>query len=118
MDAPLKPYAWVLYVRPGYEQEYQKRHDELWPEMCAELDAAGIKTYHIFRYGLTLFGYFETADLAATQAYLAQSETNAKWSDYMAPIMQVDIDPATRFPYLLPQMMDFKDGKISATRTA
>ena len=26
-------YAWVLEVRPGYEEEYKKRHDELWPEM-------------------------------------------------------------------------------------
>ncbi len=111
----MKSYAWVLHVRPGYELEYQRRHDALWPEMCAELDASGIKTYHIFRHGLTLFGYFETADLAATQTYLAQSDINAKWSEYMAPIMQVDIDPATQFPYLLPQMMDFANAAISPT---
>ncbi len=111
----MKSYAWVLHVRPGYELEYQRRHDALWPEMCVELDAAGIKTYHIFRHGLTLFGYFETADIAATQAYLAKSEINAKWSDHMAPIMQVDIDPSTQFPYLLPHMMDFKNGEITAT---
>jgi L-rhamnose mutarotase len=117
MESDLKPYAWILYVRPGYEAEYQKRHDALWPEMCAELDASGIKTYHIFRHGLTLFGYFETADLAATQAYLAKSEINAKWSEFMAPIMQVDIDPATNFPYLLPKMMEFENGVITPTMT-
>lgn len=111
----LKPYAWVLKVRPGYELEYQKRHDELWPEMCAELDTAGIRKYHIFRHGLTLFGYFETADLAATQSYLANSAVNAKWSEYMAPIMQADVDPATSFPYLLPHMMAFENGAVEAT---
>jgi L-rhamnose mutarotase len=115
MAGALKSYAWVLSVRPGYELEYQRRHDELWPEMCAELDAAGIMKYHIFRHGLTLFGYFETADIAATQSYLATSQVNARWSEYMAPIMQADIDPSTRFPFLLPQMMAFENGAVAAT---
>ena len=30
-------YAWVLEVRPGYEEEYKKRHDEIWPEMLDAL---------------------------------------------------------------------------------
>ncbi|MBD0354792.1 MAG: L-rhamnose mutarotase, partial [Rubrobacteraceae bacterium] len=24
-------YAWVLEVRPGYEEEYERRHEEIWP---------------------------------------------------------------------------------------
>lgn len=115
MIAPVRSYAWVLTVRPGYELEYQRRHDELWPEMCVELTAAGIGKYHIFRHGLTLFGYFETADIAETQAYLAASEVNARWSAHMAPILQADVDPATGFPYLLPQMMQFSDGNVLPT---
>jgi L-rhamnose mutarotase len=111
----LKSYAWVLYVRPGYEAEYHRRHDALWPEMAEELDKAGIKKYHIYRHGLTLFGYFECADLAATQAFLADSAINAKWSEYMAPIMQVDIDPATNFPYLLPHMFALEEGVVAHT---
>ncbi len=99
----MAPYAWVLKVRPGYEDEYKRRHDELWPEMDEALRASGITTYTIFRHGLTLFGYFETDDLIATQAYLAKSEVNAKWSKWMGPIMEVDIDPATDFPFLLPK---------------
>ncbi len=115
METRRAPYAWVLHVRPGYEVEYQRRHDALWPDMCRELTAAGITQYHIFRHGLTLFGYFETADLTATQAYLAGSQINARWSEYMAPIMQVDIDPTTQFPFLLPQMMHLVDGVITPT---
>ena len=42
-------YAWVLEVRPGYEEEYKKRHDELWPEMKDMLRDAGIRNYNIFR---------------------------------------------------------------------
>ena len=94
-------YAWVLEVRPGYE-EYKRRHDEIWPEMTETLEDAGIRNYTIFRHGLTLFDYFETDDIERTQKYLAESETNRRWSEWMAPIMKTDIDPATDFPYLLP----------------
>jgi L-rhamnose mutarotase len=96
-------YAWVLGVRPGYEDEYKKRHDDIWPEMEAALKEAGITSYSIFRHGLTLFGYFETADLEATIAALGTSEVNRRWATYMAPIMDIQIDPATGFPYLLPR---------------
>lgn len=95
-------YAWVLEVRPGYEAEYKRRHDEIWPEMVAALRDAGIRNYAIFKHGLTLFGKFETDDLSATIAALAGSEVNRRWAEWMAPIMRVEIDPATGFPYLLP----------------
>jgi L-rhamnose mutarotase len=95
-------YAWVLEVRPGYEEEYVRRHQEIWPEMVEALRAAGIRNYSIFRHGLTLFGYFETDDIEKTREYLANDETNRRWSEWMDPIMKVDIDPTTDFPYLLP----------------
>ena len=74
-------YAWVLEVRPGYEEEYKKRHDEIWPEMTAALKEAGIRNYSIFRHGLTLFGYFETDDLDATIKALAASDANRRWGE-------------------------------------
>ncbi|MCB1487698.1 MAG: L-rhamnose mutarotase, partial [Bauldia sp.] len=84
----MSQYAWVLEVRPGYEDEYKKRHDEIWPEMLEALTAAGIRNYSIFRHGLTLFGYFETDDLDATIARLRDDPVNAKWSEWMAPVMK------------------------------
>lgn len=95
-------YAWVLEVRPGYEEEYVRRHREIWPEMLEALRGAGVSNYSIFRHGLTLFGYFETDDIGETQRLLAGSETNRRWSEWMAPIMRVETDPRTEFPYLLP----------------
>ncbi len=58
-------YAWIPEIRPGYEDEYKKRHDEIWPKVIEDTKAAGIRNYSIFRHGLTLFGYFETDDLEA-----------------------------------------------------
>ena len=47
-------YAWVLEVRPGYEEEYVRRHHEMWPEMVGALREAGIRNYSIFRYARIL----------------------------------------------------------------
>ena len=96
-------YAWVLEVRPGYEDEYKKRHDEIWPEMLEALREAGISNYNIFRHGLTLCGYFETDDLETSQKAIGAHPVNAKWGEWMGPIMKVEVDPATQFPYLLPK---------------
>ncbi len=95
-------HAWVLEVRPGYEDEYKRRHDEIWPEMVEALHQAGLRNYSIFKLGLTLFGYFECDDLTATVAALRASDVNRRWAEWMAPIMRVEVDPRTGFPYLLP----------------
>ena len=96
-------YAWVLEVRPGYEEEYKKRHDEIWPEMTEALRKAGFRNYNIFRHGLTLFGYFECDDLKVLQEAIGQDPVNRRWGEWMGPIMKVEADPATGFPYLLPK---------------
>ena len=101
-------YAWVLEVRPGYEEEYKKRHDEIWPDMLETLQVAGIRNYNIFRHGLTLFGYFETDDLDKAIAHLKDCPVNARWAEWMGPIMKVEVDPATSFPYLLPMQFHMK----------
>ncbi len=95
-------YAWVLEIRPGYEDEYKRRHDQIWPDVVAETREAGIRNYSIFRHGLTLFGYFETDDLERSIRMLTEGEANRRWDEYMAPIMKVDIDQTTGFPFLLP----------------
>ena len=70
--------------------------------MVETLREAGIRNYSILRHGLTLFGYFETDDLEQTIDYLSRSEVNQRWGEWMAPIMKMEIDPNTDFPYLLP----------------
>ena len=70
--------------------------------MVETLREAGIQNYSIFRHGLTLFGYFETDDLEQTINYLSRSEVNQRWGEWMEPVMKMEIDPNTDFPYLLP----------------
>ena len=61
-----------------------------------------MKNYSIFRHGLKLYGYFKTADLEKTIAHLNQGEVNKKWGEFMTPIMKIEVDTQTNFPFLLP----------------
>ena len=95
-------FAWILEVRPGYEDEYKKRHEEIWPEMIDMLHASGVRNYSIFRNGLTLLGYFETENLNQTIAAINASDVNRRWGEYMSPIMKIEVDSQRNFPFLLP----------------
>ena len=96
-------HAWVLEVRPGYEEEYKKRHDDIWSDMVDALRKAGVRNYSIFRHGLTLFGYFETDDLKGTIDALAEDPVNARSGQSMAPLMKIEVDQRIGFPFLLPK---------------
>ena len=58
----IKGFKMKLY--PGMEAEYEKRHNELWPEMQDMIHEHGGKNYSIFldKETLTLFGYIEIED--------------------------------------------------------
>lgn len=94
-------YAWSGRLVPGREDDYKRRHDEIWPEMVALLKEAGFIRYAIFRDGSTLFACFECGDPLAAARHMAASEVRARWSAHMAGIMEQTIDPQTRFPKLL-----------------
>ena len=38
----------IMYVFEGCNDEYKRRHDELWPEMAVELKNHGAHNYSIF----------------------------------------------------------------------
>jgi L-rhamnose mutarotase len=76
-----------LQVRPEMMDEYVRRHAEVWPDMLQALRETGWTNYTLFvdRSDGTLFGYFETPDLAAAKAGMAAREVNARWQADMAP---------------------------------
>lgn len=76
--------AFQLQVAPELIDEYIARHSPVWPEMLAEIAASGRRNYSLFLGdGGRLFGYYETDDDAAAQAYLASSEVAARWEAEM-----------------------------------
>ena len=54
----MQKYAFKMQLNPGMEAEYQRRHDEIWPELVAVLREAGVKDYsiHLDRETNILFG--------------------------------------------------------------
>jgi L-rhamnose mutarotase len=97
--------AFLIMLRPGADPaEYKRRHDEIWPEMLDALRAAGIHNYSIFRHGEQLFAYAEVEDVARMAAALARDPINARWQEYMRPMIEIEGDPQTGFARLLPEM--------------
>lgn len=73
-----------LQIKPELLDEYIARHTPVWPEMLAEIAAAGRRNYSLFlAEGGRLVGYYETDDDDVAQAYLAQSEVAARWETEM-----------------------------------
>src|ERR1035438_1884191 len=91
--------AFKMKLKPGAAVEYQKRHDAIWPELVAELRAAGICDYSIFidEETLTLFAV-QTLDDPISARALTNSPIVRKWWDFMAPLMEThpDNSPVTR----------------------
>ncbi len=82
-----------MKLKAGFEAEYKKRHDEIWPELSAELSAAGVYDYSIFldEEMLTLFAVHKLTD-DHTAAQLPEKEIVKKWWAYMADIMETNPD--------------------------
>ena len=85
--------AFKMKLHPGMAEEYQRRHEALWPEMRDMIHAYGGHNYSIFLDTETnaLFGYIEIED-EAKWAASADTAICRKWWDYMAPIMDVNPD--------------------------
>jgi L-rhamnose mutarotase len=89
----MKRNAFVMKLKPGFEAEYKRRHDEIWPELARELKAAGVSDYSIFLDSRTgyLFAVQKLTD-DNTAAALPQAAIVKKWWAYMKDIMDSNAD--------------------------
>ena len=87
----IKGFKMKLY--PGMAEEYERRHNLLWPEMKDMIHEYGGKNYSIFldEETLTLFGYLEIDDEELWKKS-ADTAINRKWCDYMPDIMETNPD--------------------------
>ncbi|WP_027330719.1 L-rhamnose mutarotase [Marinimicrobium agarilyticum] len=85
--------AFVMQLKPGCEQEYEKRHDEIWPELVEELRAAGVSDYSIFLHPQTfqLFGVLKRTE-NHRMSELPETDVMQKWWRHMADIMETEPD--------------------------
>lgn len=86
-----KSFKMKLY--DGMAAEYEKRHNELWPEMQDMIHEYGGKNYSIFLDKETnvLYGYIEI-ESEEKWAKSADTPINRRWWDFMADIMETNPD--------------------------
>ena len=83
--------AFKMKLKPGFEAEYKRRHDEIWPDLAEAHRRAGISDYSIFfdEETLILFAVQKVSD-DNTTAGLPSLPIIRKWWDYMADIMDTN----------------------------
>ncbi|BAC12449.1 hypothetical conserved protein [Oceanobacillus iheyensis HTE831] len=89
----MKRKGFIMTVYPDKHDEYEKRHNEIWPEMVAELKKHGAHNYSIFLDKQTnqLFGYIEIED-EEKWSKMAETSINQKWWKFMKPVMKTNSD--------------------------
>jgi len=89
----MKRIAFKMKLKPGFVEEYKKRHNAIWPELVGLLGDAGISEYSIFfdEQTNTLFAFQKQSGDASSQD-LGKSSIVQKWWNYMADIMETNPD--------------------------
>lgn len=82
-----------MQLHKGFEEEYKKRHDALWPELKDLLKKSGIRDYSIFLDETTnnLIGVMQVDDPALLQN-MSEHPVMKKWWAHMRDIMDTHPD--------------------------
>ena len=85
--------AFKMKLFKGYEEEYKKRHDEIWDDFKLLLKQKGVKDYSILldEETNTLFAYLQI-DEATRLDDLPNDPVLKKWWAYMKDIMETNED--------------------------
>lgn len=84
-----------MYLKPGCEAEYAKRHTAIWPELKKMItEDQGVSNYSIFWDKDTnlLFAYQECSKDTNSQDTTAVDPITQRWWDMMADIMETNPD--------------------------
>lgn len=89
----MKREAFKMFLKEGCEEEYEKRHAAIWPELRELLSDNGVYDYSIYWDKDTniLFACQKTKGEASSQD-MGTNPIVQKWWDYMADIMEVNPD--------------------------
>jgi L-rhamnose mutarotase len=83
--------AFLMEVKPGKIEDYEKSHNPVWPELEKIMKAHGISNYSIFHHAKTnlLFGYLEIEDEDKTKK-MADNPVCKKWWLHMKDFLVSD----------------------------
>ena len=85
--------AFLMKLKPGRREEYERRHNPVWAELEEVLRRHGVRNYSIFHEPGTerLFAY---AEVESEELWLRIAETEAcrRWWAYMKDLMLTNPD--------------------------
>jgi len=80
--------AFTMRLKPDSLAEYKRHHDNVWPELVAEIKRSGIAQITTFQRGLDLFLFSEVRDEGAWNR-LWTSPVHRRWAELMQPLMHL-----------------------------
>ena len=85
--------AFLMKLKPGCQEEYERRHNPIWPDLEAVLKRHGVHNYSIFLDRATdnLFGYVEI-DSEELWTRIAVTEECSRWWSHMKDLMLTNAD--------------------------
>jgi L-rhamnose mutarotase len=89
----MKRFGFKMKLRPGFKEEYRKRHAAIWPELKKLIKETGVSDYSIFLDEETniLFACQKQSGVQSSQD-LGSNPVVQKWWKYMADIMETNPD--------------------------
>ena len=85
--------CFLIELHEGAEEEYQRRHDEIWPEMVGAVSAAGYTNYTLFRRGSTVIGYAECIpDIASVMQKMNAADVTPRWNESLEGVIKTLTD--------------------------
>lgn len=86
-------HVFLMTLVSGKEAEYQRRHDEIWPEMVAALNRCGYSDYTLHLQGSTVVGVATmTPDTKTAAALMAKEPVTARWNESFIGIIEAHAD--------------------------
>jgi L-rhamnose mutarotase len=85
--------AFLMTLKPGCQDEYERRHNPIWPELPEVLKQHGVENYSIFLDSDSdqLFGYAEIESEELWQQ-IAKTDCCRRWWSYMKDLMLTNVD--------------------------
>ena len=99
--------AFMMRIKPGTQEEYRRRHLQVWPELLADLKRAGCQNYSIYLRDTELFAYMEVADFQRYLEIMATSRARQRWEAQMSDILIRETEATTGFPPVLEEVFHF-----------
>jgi L-rhamnose mutarotase len=86
----MQRYASVIGMPTANQEEYERLHAAVWPEILAKIKEVNIQNYSIYRFGEVLFSYYEYTgtDYAADMAKMAADPKTQEWWSICEPLQR------------------------------